>query len=123
MKRDDPKMQSTLGRPILRSRRSFIKRTLASGVMLALPSLRARGQAPAIVVSEKSRPQTTSGFQIGDVTGDRALIWSRADRPARLLVERSYRSDFGDSSMTRGPLALDVSDYTARVDLTGLPPD
>ena len=97
------------------TRRAFIKTSLASGVSLALP--------PAIVAAQGSRPELVSGIQIGDVTADRAIIWSRADRPARLVVERSLREDFRDAVRVRGPLALDTSDYTARLDLTGLPAD
>ncbi|MBV8030577.1 MAG: alkaline phosphatase D family protein [Betaproteobacteria bacterium] len=105
-----------------RSRRRFLQTTLASGASLALPA-GALAQAPAVITSDRARPQVTSGLQIGDVTGDRALIWSRADRPSRLVVERAFREDFSDAVKVRGPLALDTSDYTARVDLTGLPAD
>ncbi len=97
------------------SRRRFLQTSLAS---LALP---AYAQAPAVITSDRARPQVTSGLQIGDITGDRALIWSRADRPARLMVERSFHEDFRDALRIRGPLALETTDYTARVDLTGLP--
>ena len=105
------------------NRRRFMEATLASGATLLVPNSAVRAQAPAVVTSERSRPQLPSGLQIGDVTGERALIWSRTDRPARLYVERSYREDFGGSVTVRGPLALDTSDYTARLDLTGLAPD
>jgi alkaline phosphatase D len=101
-------------------RRRFIKNSLASGVALSLPAL---AQAPAVITSERSRPQIASGLQIGDVTGDRAIVWSRSDRPARLLVERAFKPDFSDAVRLRGPLALETSDYTARIDLTGLPSD
>lgn len=105
------------------SRRTFLKTTLASGVSLALPAALspALAQSPAIITSDRMRPQVPYGIQIGDVLGDRAMIWSRTDRPARLVVERSFSADFKDSVRVRGPLALDVTDYTARVDLTGLP--
>ena len=102
------------------SRRRFLKNSLASGVALSFPAL---GQAPAIIASDRSRPLAASGIQIGDVTGDRAIVWSRSDRPARLLVERAYKADFSDAVRLRGPLALDTSDFTARLDLTGLPND
>src|SRR5262245_6500640 len=105
---------------LIRSRRSFLKTTLASGAALAVP---AYGQAPAVITAERARPQVTSGIQIGDVTADRALVWSRADRPARLIVERALREDFSDAVRVRGPLALEETDYTARLDLTGLPAD
>jgi alkaline phosphatase D len=104
----------------MKTRRRFLKTSLASGVALALPAF---AQAPAVVTSERERPQTPSGLQIGDVTGGRALVWSRADRPSRMLVERAYREDFSDAVALRGPLALDTSDFTARVDLTGLAPE
>ena len=53
--------------------------------------------------------------------GDRAVVWSRADKPARLLVEWSRDENFAKAAVLRGPHALDVSDLTARIDLTGLP--
>src|ERR1035438_4546668 len=102
--------------PQYSSRRSFLKATFASGVSLALPAAlsSAFAQSPAIITSDRMRPQGPSGIQIGDVLGDRAMIWSRTDRPARLVVERSFSPNFKDSVRVRGPLALDVSDYTAR---------
>lgn len=106
----------------MNERRSFLHATLASGASLLLPG-RAFAQSPAVVPSERSRPQLPSGMQVGDVTGDRALVWSRADRPARMIVERSYREDFANAVTVRGPLALETSDYTTRLDLTGLLPD
>src|SRR5262245_30225599 len=98
-------------------RRTFLKTSLASGATLALP---AYAQAPAVVTAEGARPQITSGIQIGDVTGDRAIVWSRADRPSRLYVQYAYKADFSDAVRVRGPLALETTDFTARVDLTGL---
>ena len=74
---------------------------LASGAALALPAF---GQAPAVVTSERTRPQIASGIQIGDVTGDRAIVWSRADRPARLVVERSFYPDFREPVRVRARL-------------------
>jgi alkaline phosphatase D len=101
-------------------RRRFLRNSIASSVALSFPAL---AQAPAIITSERERPQVASGIQIGDVTGDRAMVWSRSDRPARLVVERAYKADFSDAVRVRGPLALETSDFTARVDLTGLPND
>lgn len=103
-------------------RRRFLRNSAASGLALTLP-LPALAQAPAIITSERARPQAPSGLQIGDVTGDRAIIWSRSDRPARMMVERAFRQDFADAVRVRGPLALETSDFTARLDLTGLPND
>ena len=81
-------------------RRRFLKNSIASSIALSFPAL---AQAPAIITSERLRPQALSGLQIGDVTGDRAMVWSRSDRPARLVVERAFRPDFRDAVRLRGP--------------------
>src|SRR5439155_15690833 len=82
-----------------------------------------RGQAaPGVVTSDGTRPQIPYGVMSGDPTGGRAIIWSKTDRPARMLVEYATREDFRDAQQVAGPAALAVSDYTARVDLGPLPP-
>ena len=48
-------------------------------------------------------------------------MWSRSDRPARLIVEYSTTPSFTDTRRIVGPAALEDTDFTARVDLTGLP--
>ncbi len=78
--------------------------------------------APAVVTSDRERPQIPCGVMSGDPTGGRAIIWSKTDRPARLLVEFATREDFRGSQRATGPAALAGSDYTARVDLGPLPP-
>jgi len=59
---------------------------------------------------------------VGDVTGDRAVVWSRTDRPARLVVEYATTESFRDARRVAGPAALPDTGFTARVDLSGLPP-
>jgi alkaline phosphatase D len=76
---------------------------------------------PALLPAAQSRPQITSGVQCGDVGADRAIIWSRCDRPARLIVEYGTRESLTDARRITGPAALESSDFTARIDLTGLP--
>lgn len=61
------------------------------------------------------------GVQVGDVTEDRAILWSRADRPARMFVEVATDPAFDDARTIRGPAALSVTDFTAKLDLEGLP--
>jgi alkaline phosphatase D len=80
------------------------------------------GQAPAIVTSDRARPSNAFGVMAGDVDINRAIVWSRTDRPARLIVEYATTESFTDAKKIAGPAALDVTDYTARVDLSGLPP-
>jgi alkaline phosphatase D len=60
---------------------------------------------------------------VGDVTGDRAIVWSRTDRPARMVVEWSTRASFSDARRLVGPAALPETGFTARVDVPELPPD
>ena len=57
------------------------------------------------------------------MSADRAVIWSRSDRSSRLVVEYDVSERFGHPLRVRGSYALETSDYTARVDLTGLPDD
>ena len=100
-------------------RRAFLRR--AAGLALAGTGARqAFGQAPAIVTAEGLRPSVEFGVTAGDVDGDRAVIWSRTDRPARLVVEYSTAGSFATMSRVVGPAALETSDFTARVDLSGL---
>ncbi|HEX6242916.1 MAG TPA: alkaline phosphatase D family protein [Polyangiales bacterium] len=114
---DDPPEKS--------NRRTFLSQF---GVVAATPAIGGLGPilrakaAPAALPSNAERPQVAHGIQIGDVSFDRALVWSRSDRPARLLVEWDLDPRFRRPRAVRGPHALEDSDYTARVDLTGLPP-
>ena len=79
--------------------------------------------APVFLRAQQQRPAVSHGVQSGDVTADRALIWARADRPSRLIVEWSTTESMQNPRRLTGPHALDLSGFTARVQLTGLPPD
>ncbi|HMF76578.1 MAG TPA: alkaline phosphatase D family protein, partial [Bryobacteraceae bacterium] len=79
--------------------------------------------APAFVRSETLRPQAAQGVAIGDVVPGRAIVWSRSDRPARMIVEYSTTESFANVKRVRGPHTIDASDFTARVDLSELPAD
>ncbi|HEY6986290.1 MAG TPA: PhoD-like phosphatase N-terminal domain-containing protein, partial [Rhodanobacteraceae bacterium] len=105
-------------------RRTFIKHALAGGVTLTgLAGILQSRQAPAAIAADSLRPMAQWGLQIGDVVGDRAIVWSRADKPARMFVEWSRDQSFASAVTLRGPHALDVTDLTARIDLTNLPAD
>ena len=101
------------------SRRSFV--SLLSGA--AAGTLFLPRRAPALVASDAERPVIPYGAAVGDVTGDGAVVWSRCDRPARMVVEWSTRGSFADLKRQAGPVATAESGFTARVDLAGLPPD
>jgi alkaline phosphatase D len=72
-------------------------------------------------VLDGTEPTLQQGIQIGDVDATRAVIWSRSDRPSRMLLEYDFDESFPSPVMLRGPHALHTSDYTARVDLQRLP--
>ncbi len=106
------------------ARRSALRLIGAGGLALGggLRAALAQAQAPAIVTPDKARPQMPYGVMSGDVTDNRAMVWSRTDRPARMIVDVSTTEAMADARRIVGPAALEVSDFTARVDLGGLAP-
>ncbi|MGD9511893.1 MAG: alkaline phosphatase [Geminicoccaceae bacterium] len=89
-----------------------------------LRSLAAAGgavAAPAIVRAQSLRPASTSGVQVGDVVGDRAIIWSATDRPARMRVRWSTAESMSEIGGAATVDALEDRGYAAKVDLPGLP--
>ncbi|KAB1072275.1 alkaline phosphatase D family protein [Methylobacterium planeticum] len=68
------------------------------------------------------RPVLTHGLQSGDVDTDSAIVWARADRPCRAVIEWATTESFAE---IRGGVfadALPETDGTVKVALTGLPP-
>ena len=106
------------------SRRRFLKQSLATGGVLAAASGTGLGfltGAPALATAAAGRPLMPSGLQTGDVSADRAMIWSRADRAARLIVDWSTTESFAEARRVVGPAALASNDFCAKIDLVGLP--
>ena len=98
------------------------RRGFGSWLLASAASSRVLGQAPAIIGSEKDRPRITHGVASGDVGEGSAVVWSRADRPSRMVVEYATTESFRDARKVVGPAALPEDDYTARVILQDLPP-
>ena len=94
------------------NRRLFLQGSTAALAALA---------APPLIAAEGVRPVAAQGLQLGDPAGDRLMVWSRSDRPARMVVEWSTDERFANATRIVGPYALEASDFTARQDLTGLP--
>lgn len=96
------------------SRRTLLAGGLAgtAGLTLAAPGSSVVA-APALV--RRDRVQLTSGVMSGDVTESGAVLWARADRPGRLVARLGHRT-------VRGPWATPASDFTAKLDLSGLAP-
>ncbi len=101
--------------PMYLSRRDFLHTGAAAGALAA-----GTVAAPGISFAA-SRPQITHGVQSGDVGLDRAMLWARADRPSRLVAEIATRESFEGARTVIGPAALAASDFTAKLDLRGLP--
>src|SRR5258708_6740758 len=117
-------------RSLLRGAGAFWSTAAAGTICHPLPAPPGAAQTspapPAVATSDKDRPQIPYGVMTGDPTtgsaaGGRAIIWSKTDRPARMLVEYATREDFRNARQVAGPAALAVSDYTARLDLGDLP--
>lgn len=106
------------------SRRAFLRGLVGTASSLAaLASLRhtASAAVPAQVTPETARPTITHGVASGDIAGDQAVIWSRADRPAQMVVEVATVESFANARVVQGPVALEAADYTAKLNLSGLP--
>jgi alkaline phosphatase D len=69
------------------------------------------------------RPQIASGLASGDVSAGSAVVWARADRPARLQVECSTVESFKTIIRSTSSEALPEHDFTSKVLLDGLPPE
>ncbi|HEX6142042.1 MAG TPA: alkaline phosphatase D family protein [Geminicoccaceae bacterium] len=103
------------------SRRGLLRRSLmATGALtLAGRSALAQQGAPAIVT--RRRPSLPYGVQAGDLRDGRAILWARADRPARMMVDVATTESMRNARTVGGPFALEDSDFTAKLDLGHLP--
>jgi alkaline phosphatase D len=100
------------------TRRQFlVTSTLVSGSAIAADCLLSQA-APAIVMP---RPRMPYGVASGDITQGSGVIWSRSDRPSRMIVEYALDPSFRRYDRIVGPAALERTDYTARVNLNHLP--
>src|SRR5262245_61991976 len=93
------------------TRRDFSRAVALGGAALLSGGARAV-DVPAAVTPDAARPAIPFGVASGDVASDgRAVVWSKTDRPARMVVEYSTTESFADARRVVGPAALDVSDY------------
>ncbi len=103
------------------SRRGFLQVGAVSLGGVAVPSWAVAQGAPAIITSDSERPLALQGLQLGDPKAGAVMVWSRSDRPARMIVELSLDEQFRNARRIVGPHALETGDFTVRQDLTGLP--
>ena len=100
--------------PLSLTRRGFLKTSAAAGLAtLALPA----------ISRAASRPVVTHGVQSGDVDASSGMIWARADRPSRMLVEVATGESFRDARQLAPINALPEDDLVAKRLLENLPAD
>ena len=99
------------------TRRQLLVRSAST---LALAGL--TGLAKPYLSRAADRPQIAGGIQSGDVSDGSAIVWGRADRPARMQVECSTVESFKTILGAASADALLDHDFTSKVLLENLPP-
>jgi len=100
------------------SRRAFLRSSAATGLLAVGGSFAMPGISRAA-----DRPVATHGVQSGDVMADRAVLWSRTDRPARAVFEWSTTESFANPVRLPTLTALPDNDFTVKILAEGLPSD
>lgn len=98
------------------SRRQLLAASTVAGATLAVP-----GVANANVV-RRDRPGLPSGIMSGDVSTNSAVVWSRTDRRARMVVDLTSNGRFDRAIRLHGPVTGPDQDFTAQLPLKGLRP-
>ena len=113
---------SVIDRPL--TRRRWLTYAAQAGSTGLLAGTSPIGVATALARrSAGPRPQTPFGLQMGDLRGGSAVIWSAADRPSRMMVRWSTQESMADAHIVAPTHALLDSEFTAKLELTELPPD
>src|SRR3982074_3811835 len=107
----------------IRAKQSLTRRHLLfrSASTVALAGL--GGLAGPYLSRAADRPQIANGVASGDVSAASAVVWARADRPARLQVECSTVESFKTIIRSTSSEALPEHDLSSKVLLDGLPPE
>src|SRR6476659_6025762 len=98
------------------TRRRFLTTGASSSAIAAI------GIAKPALSRAADRPLITHGIQSGDISLDSGIVWARADRPARMVVEAATTESFRTVIRRATAEALPESDFTAKALLDGLPP-
>src|SRR4051794_13157919 len=98
------------------SRRRFLATAAASTAIATIG-----GIARPYLSRAADRPLITHGIQSGDVSSDSAVVWARADRPARMLAEIATTDSFKTIHRAVFVDALPETDFTANALIEGLP--
>ncbi len=98
-------------------RRRLLKSAGATAVLAA------SGLAMPALSRASSRPVFTHGVQSGDVDTNSGMIWTRTDRPSRVMFEVSTTESFASPTRLAPLDALPDSDFAVKRLLEGLPSD
>ncbi len=99
------------------SRRRFLSSVGAAAAAAAIDSV----ARPSLSFAS-DRPRISHGLQSGDVSVDSGVVWARADRPARMLVEVATTESFKQIRHAAYVDVLPESDFTGKLLLEDLPP-
>jgi alkaline phosphatase D len=95
------------------TRRALLASGTAFAATLAMPSLSRAG----------ARPTFTHGVQSGDVDMTSGMIWTRTDRPARVMMEVATTESFSDARRLSAMDTLPEGDLSVKRLVDGLPSD
>jgi alkaline phosphatase D len=99
------------------SRRQLLVRSASTLALAGLGTL-----ARPYLSRAADRPNITCGIASGDVSDGSAVVWARANRPARMQVEFSALESFSNIIGSASSDAIADRDFTAKVLLENLPP-
>jgi alkaline phosphatase D len=102
----------------LRASRAWTRRQF---LVRSTSSLAAATLAKPHLSRAADRPQIAGGIQSGDASDGSAVIWARADRPARMQVECSTVESFKTIIASASSDALPDTDFTSKLLLNDLP--
>lgn len=80
------------------------------------------GLQSSLQATEAENIQVSHGVASGDVRSDGGILWSRANRPAKMLVEIATDSSFEDATRIQGPTVLPNTDFTGKLRVGKLQP-
>jgi alkaline phosphatase D len=100
----------------IRIRQPFTRRRLLKSAMAGIAGISAPWVSRAA-----DRPSISHGVQSGDVSVDSAVVWARADRPSRALIDWSTTESFQNGHRAAFVDALPETDLTVNALIEGLP--
>ncbi|AFZ57827.1 alkaline phosphatase D family protein [Anabaena cylindrica FACHB-243] len=108
----------------LKRRQFLLQAAMTSSSIVAtnLGSKSGLAQTPAFITLDKNRPSIPYGVASGDINGNSAVIWSRCDCTARMIIEYAADENFRNSRRIWGQVAAANTDFTTRTYLGNLPP-